>query len=137
MIWRPSQDGSRLRITAQLIDGETAAHLWTDEMDVPLAALLEKNGQISTKIANAVGFGVVDTSAAKMSAGEVSALMISNAAQSRIMRNFTRENLLINIEEQEAAIRDYPDSALGLSRTGAGLAQRPPPRLDRGRRGGE
>ena len=82
-------------------------------MDVPLAALLETNGQISTKIANAVGFGVVDTSAAKMSAGEVSALMISNAAQSRIMRNFTRENLLINAEEQEAAIRDYPDSAWG------------------------
>lgn len=106
-------DGSRLRVTAQLIDGETAAHLWTDEMDVPLAALLETNSQISAKIANAVGFSIVDTSAAKMSAGDVSALMISNAAQSRIMRNFTRENLLINLEEQEAAIRDYPDSAWG------------------------
>ncbi|WP_245947714.1 winged helix-turn-helix domain-containing protein [Jannaschia seohaensis] len=106
-------DGSRLRIVAQLIDGKTEAHLWSDEMDVTLDDLLEANSRISARIANAVGFSIVDTAEAKMSAGDVSALMISNAAQSRIMRNFTRENLLINLEEQDLAIRDYPESAWG------------------------
>lgn len=106
-------DGTRLRITAQLIDGASEAHIWADEIDVPLQALLETNSQISRKIANAVGTSVLDTAQARMTAGDVSALMISNAAQSRIMRNYTRENLLLNIEEQELAIRDFPDSAWG------------------------
>ncbi len=106
-------DGSRLRITAQLIDGATDAHIWADEVDVPLDELLAANNQISGKIANAVGFSVIDTAAARMTAGDVSALLIGNAAQSRIMRNFNRENLLINLDEQEQSIRDYPDSAWG------------------------
>jgi tetratricopeptide (TPR) repeat protein len=82
-------------------------------MDVPLDDMLEANGRISARIANAVGLSLVDASEAKMSAGDVSALLISNAAQSRIMRNFSRENLLTNLEEQEVAVRDYPDSAWG------------------------
>jgi TolB-like protein len=106
-------DGSRLRITAQLIDGATEAHIWVDEIDVPMTALLEANSEISGKIANAVGHSIVDTAEARMTAGDVSALMIANAAQSRIMRDFTRENLLINVREQEKAITDYPDSAWG------------------------
>ncbi|TNF20861.1 MAG: adenylate cyclase [Rhodobacteraceae bacterium] len=106
-------DGSRLRITVQLIDGATDAHIWADEVDVPLGALLATNDRISGKIANAVGFSVIDTASARMTAGDVSALMIANAAQSRIMRNFTRENLRINLEEQERSIRDYPESAWG------------------------
>lgn len=106
-------DGARLLITAQLIDAASDAHIWADEIDVPLDALLETNSEISRKIANAVGFSVIDTSEARMTAGDVSALMIANAAQSRIMRNYTRENLLVNLEEQEKAIRDYPESAWG------------------------
>lgn len=106
-------DGARIRITAQLIDGATEAHIWAEETDVPLSAMLEANSEISRKIAAAVGTSVIDTAEARMTAGDVSALMIANAAQSRIMRNFTRENLLKNIDEQEQSIKDYPDSAWG------------------------
>ncbi len=106
-------DGSRLRITAQLIDGTTDAHIWADEIDVPLDALLEVNSEISRKVANAVGLSVVGISQSRMTAGDVSALMIGNAAQSRIMRSFTRENLMTNLEEQEQSMKDYPDSAWG------------------------
>lgn len=106
-------DGSQVRITSQLIDGASEAHVWADEIEVPLEDLLVSNNRITAKVANAVGHSVIDASEARMSAGDVSALMISNAAQSRIMRDFTRENLLINLEEQEKAIRDYPDSAWG------------------------
>lgn len=106
-------DGSRLRITAQLIDTTSEAHIWADEINVPLDALLETNSQISGKIANAVGHSVIDTSEARMTAGDVSALMIANAAQSRILRSFTRENLMKNLKEQELAIKNYPESAWG------------------------
>ncbi len=106
-------DGSHLRITAQLTDGGSEAHLWTDEVDVAHEALLQTNSQISVGIANAVGFSVVDNAEAQMTAGDVSALMIANAAQGRIMRSFTRANLLTNIAEQEQSIRYYPDFAWG------------------------
>lgn len=106
-------DGSRLRITAQLIDADNQAHIWADEFDVPLLDMLKTNSDISRGIAQAVGASVVNTAEAAMSAGDVSALMISNAAQSRIMRSFTRESLLKNIEEQEQSLKDYPNSAWG------------------------
>ncbi len=106
-------DGEQLRITAQLIDGSSNAHIWADEVNVPLGSLLETNSQISRKIANSVGASVIDAAAAQMTQDDVSALMISNAAQSRIMRSFTRENLMVNIKEQEQSIKDYPDSAWG------------------------
>ena len=106
-------DGERLRVTAQLIDADTQTHIWADEIDVPLEALLKTNSEISRKVANAVGAKVVDTAEARMTDGDVSALLIANAAQSRIMRNFTRESLLKNIEQQEQSLKDYPDSAWG------------------------
>ncbi|SHJ33705.1 Adenylate cyclase, class 3 [Shimia gijangensis] len=106
-------DGKRLRTAAQLIDAETQAHVWTDEFDVPLGEMLKTNSLISRKIANAVGAKVVDTAEAQMTKGDVSALLIANAAQSRIMRNFSQESLLKNIEEQEQSLKDYPDSAWG------------------------
>lgn len=106
-------DGTDVRTTARLIDGATEASLWADEFDVPLDDLLRANSQISRKIANAVGEKVVDMAEPQMSDGDVSALLIANAAQSRIMRNFSRESLLVNIAEQEQSIRDYPDSAWG------------------------
>ena len=106
-------DGSQLRITAQLIDSATEAHIWADEVDVPLDDLLVTNSRISGQIANAVGLSVIDTAEARMTAGDVSALLIGNAAQSRIMRSFTRKNLMINLKEQEQSIKDYPESAWG------------------------
>ncbi|UOA19918.1 Transcriptional activator CadC [Sulfitobacter indolifex] len=106
-------DGTHVRTTARLIDGATEASLWADEFDVPLDELLRANSRISRKIANAVGEKVVDMAEPQMSDGDVSALLIANAAQSRIMRNFSRDSLLVNIAEQEQSIRDYPNSAWG------------------------
>ena len=106
-------EGSQLRITAQLIEAESQSHIWAEEFDVPLTDMLKTNSLISRNIAQAVGATIVDTAEASMAAGDVNALMISNAAQSRIMRSFTKENLLKNIEEQEKSLLDYPDSAWG------------------------
>ncbi|CUH48838.1 putative PEP-CTERM system TPR-repeat lipoprotein [Ruegeria atlantica] len=106
-------DGERLQITAQLIDGETEAHIWTDDVDVPLEDLLKTNNAISLNVAGSVGNKVIETEVARMAKDDVSALMIANAAQSRIMRDFSRESLLKNIEEQERSLKDYPESAWG------------------------
>ncbi|PSL17157.1 adenylate/guanylate cyclase domain-containing protein [Shimia abyssi] len=106
-------DGNRLQVTAQLIEGATELHVWADEVDVPLEDLLKTNNAISQNVAGSVGNTVIETEVARMTKDDVSALMIANAAQSRIMRDFSRESLLKNIEEQERSLRDYPESAWG------------------------
>ena len=106
-------NGSRLQISANLIDAESEAHIWADDLDVPLEDLLKTNNVISVNVAESVGNTVIETEVARMTKDDVSALMIANAAQSRIMRDFSRESLLKNIEEQERSLQEYPDSAWG------------------------
>ncbi len=106
-------DGERLRISAHLIDGKEEAHIWADEIDVPLEELLKTNNVISLNVAGSVGNKVIETEVARMTEDDVSALMIANAAQSRIMRDFSRDSLLKNIEEQEQSLKNYPNSAWG------------------------
>ncbi len=106
-------DGERLQISAHLIDGQTEEHIWADDVDVPLEDLLKTNNVISLNVAGSVGNKVIETEVARMTKDDVSALMIANAAQSRIMRDFSRESLLKNIEEQERSLKNYPESAWG------------------------
>ncbi len=44
-------DGHRLRVTAQLINAETGAHVWSERYDRPAAELLEVQDEITQKIA--------------------------------------------------------------------------------------
>jgi TolB-like protein/class 3 adenylate cyclase/tetratricopeptide (TPR) repeat protein len=43
-------DGHRMRVTAQLINAETGAHVWSDSYDRPAAELLEVQDEITQKI---------------------------------------------------------------------------------------
>ncbi|WP_292598595.1 tetratricopeptide repeat protein [Mesorhizobium sp.] len=44
-------DGHRMRVTAQLINAETGAHVWSERYDRPAAELLEVQDEITQKIA--------------------------------------------------------------------------------------
>ncbi len=59
--------GDDLRVTAQLIDAETGAHIWADKFDRKMADVFllqdEIVGQIVAKIAG--GYGVIETTEAK------------------------------------------------------------------------
>ena len=71
------RDGDNLRVTAQLIDGETGAHIWADKFDRKMADIFvvqdEIVGQIVGKIAG--GFGAIEktevTSAARKSPDQI------------------------------------------------------------------
>ena len=46
------RQGDQIRITAQLIDAGTAAHIWSDRWDRPVADLFAVQAEISEQVAN-------------------------------------------------------------------------------------
>src|SRR6185369_12817532 len=46
--------GGRVRITAQLIDAETGAHIWADRFDGSLADVFDLQDQIATSVAGII-----------------------------------------------------------------------------------
>jgi TolB-like protein/class 3 adenylate cyclase len=46
------RNGSRLRVNVQLIDAETATHLWADRFDKPVADLFDMQDEIVSRLAN-------------------------------------------------------------------------------------
>lgn len=49
------RSGSRVRITAQLIEAETGAHLWAEKYDRPVEDIFEVQDEITINVAGAVG----------------------------------------------------------------------------------
>ena len=51
--------GDRMRVNVQLIDSETANHLWAERFDKPLADLLDMQDEIVARLANALSAQLV------------------------------------------------------------------------------
>ncbi len=50
------RDQNRVRVNAQLIDGDTGAHLWADQFDTPRADLLQMQDESVARLAYNLGF---------------------------------------------------------------------------------
>ncbi len=48
------KSGARVRVTAQLIDAETGAHLWADQFDADQGEMLEMQDEIVTRLAHSL-----------------------------------------------------------------------------------
>jgi len=46
------RDGDRMRVSAQLIDAESGAHLWTDRFDKPVVGLFDMQDEIVVRLAS-------------------------------------------------------------------------------------
>jgi TolB-like protein/Flp pilus assembly protein TadD len=57
--------GDRVRVTAQLIDAETGAHLWADQFDQPRADLLEMQDDIVTRLGRALDLQLTEADVAR------------------------------------------------------------------------
>lgn len=60
------QSGDRVRVSAQLIDAETGAHLWADQFDADRADLLEMQDEIVTRLSRALQLQLVEVEAARV-----------------------------------------------------------------------
>ena len=58
--------GSRVRVSAQLIDAETGAHLWADRFDANRADLLAMQDQIVERLSGPLELRLVDVDAARV-----------------------------------------------------------------------
>jgi adenylate cyclase len=50
------RDGARVRVNAQLIDGETGAHLWAERFQEDVADLFKLQDDVVARLANTLGF---------------------------------------------------------------------------------
>jgi hypothetical protein len=55
--------GGRMRVNVQLIETETAAHLWADRFDKPVADLFDMQDEIVSRLANRLGQELVTAEA--------------------------------------------------------------------------
>jgi adenylate cyclase len=59
------RSGDQVRVTAQLIDAETDAHLWAERFDRDMGDLFALQNEITSRIANALNLELVTTEAAR------------------------------------------------------------------------
>jgi len=59
------RSGNRLRVTAQLIDAETDAHLWAERLDRDTGDLFVLQNEITSRIANALNLELIAAEAAR------------------------------------------------------------------------
>ena len=60
------RSGSRVRVTAQLIDAAADAHLWADRFDSDTVDLSSLQNEITSRIANALGVELIAAEAARL-----------------------------------------------------------------------
>jgi adenylate cyclase len=60
------QSGKQVRVSAQLIDAETGAHLWADQFDADRADLLEMQDEIVTRLSQALQQRLVEIDVARI-----------------------------------------------------------------------
>ena len=59
------RDQNRVRVNAQLIDGETGAHLWADRFEESITDLFKLQDQVVARLANTLGYELVKAEAQK------------------------------------------------------------------------
>ena len=57
------RSGKRLRVNVQLIDAETANHLWAERFDKPIADLFDMQDEIVSRLANALNAQLIEAEA--------------------------------------------------------------------------
>jgi len=57
------RSGNRLRVNVQLIDAETASHLWAERFDKPVANLFDMQDEIIARLANALNTQLIEAEA--------------------------------------------------------------------------
>jgi len=55
--------GNRLRVNVQLVDAETANHLWAERFDQPLSDLFDMQDEIVSRLANTLGAQLIEAEA--------------------------------------------------------------------------
>jgi adenylate cyclase len=102
------RDQNRVRVNAQLIDGETGTHLWADRFEDEAADLFKLQDQIVARLANALGSELVRAEASK------SVLSTNLDAIDLTMRGWALLNVAGREKEPHQQARDLFEHALEI-----------------------
>ncbi len=106
-------DGKMGRLSIRLVLAVEMSCIWVEEFDFDLGELLALSRVIGRQVASAIGIKLIEIAEAHIDRGDVSAMLIENAARSRMIRDPSAAAFHRNIREQDIALERYPDSAWG------------------------
>ena len=105
-------DGARLRVTVQLVETASGAHLFAEKYERDIDDLFEVQNEIVRKVASVVGQVVLSDMPQRALPRDVDSRLRGLQAR-RIMTQLTYENWQKALVLEETSIREEPDSAWG------------------------
>ena len=111
-------DGDRVRVNAQLIDGQENTELWAERFDSRRTDVLDIQDQIVGRLSRAVGLRLVDIEAKRSEhdrLGNPGAVDLVMRGQSMINRPATRETMITGRGLFQEALRRDPDNVDALA----------------------
>jgi len=115
--------GNQIRVSAQLIDAATDAHLWADRFDSDTIDLFTLQNEITSRIANALGVELIAAEASRPT-DHPDALDYMIRGRAVMARGPTRENLAEAVSLFERALAIDPLSTEAQTRLAGSLLNR-------------
>ena len=116
------RDQNRVRVNAQLIDGETGAHLWADRFEEDFIDLFKLQDQVVARIANSLRVELVNAESHRPRPQNIDAVDLTMRGWDLLWHNQTRETNRAARDLFEQGVKLDPTSAEaygGIAYTGA------------------
>jgi len=109
--------GERLRVTAQLIDGTTGQHLWSERYDRPMADIFSVQDDITLQIVVAMRVNLTEGEQARLQVKHTDNLeaYFELLKASEYFKKFDKFNNILARQSYERAITIYPEYAVAYS----------------------
>jgi TolB-like protein/predicted Zn-dependent protease len=106
------RDQNRVRVNAQLIDGETGAHLWADRFEESITDLFKLQDQVVARLANMLGYELVKAEAQRSThSTNPDAIDLTMRGWSALWQQPTKESTTSARDYFERAIKLDPQNA--------------------------
>jgi TolB-like protein len=110
---------NRVRVNAQLIDGETGAHLWADRFEEDLADVFKLQDQVVARLANTLGYELVKAEAQRSThSANPDAIDLTMRGWATMWQPLTKESIASARDYFERAIKldpQNPEATVGLA----------------------
>ena len=109
------RDQNHVRVNAQLIDGETGAHLWADRFEENITDLFKLQDQVVARLANTLGYELVKAEAQRSThSTNPDAIDLTMRGWAAMWQPLTKESIASARDYFERAIRIDPQNAQAM-----------------------
>ena len=106
------REQNRVRVNAQLIDGETGAHLWADRFEESITDLFKLQDQVVARLANTLGYELVKAEAQRGAhSTDPDAIDLTMRGWAALWQPVTKESITSARDYFERAIKIDPQNA--------------------------